>query len=312
MAESLSRSEGWWRVVRVVFGLAGVAFLAVAFSEAWDRAEVDVLPSAGRLAVAGLLVVGGLACAVRGWAALFQVPAGVLAPGFYTAQLGKYIPGGVWQAAGQVGYASRSGVAMKAATVAFPLHALTQVAAGGLFGVVYAVTGSGGLRWLGLLGIGLIALLHRGWMVRVLGLAGRLFKRDIDADVIPEGRALVRSSLWSVGTLAAGGSAFALIVPTSDISFVATAAAWAVAWTAGFLVLIVPAGVGPREAVLAATVVGSGGVAPVIAASVVHRLVIMVGEVVMIGASGLRAKASSIPRSADGEQQRVADPERDY
>jgi uncharacterized membrane protein YbhN (UPF0104 family) len=58
--------------------------------------------------------------------------------------------------------------------------------------------------------------------------------------------------------------------------------AFAVAWTTGFLAVPFPSGIGIREGVLIAATGSPSGAASVIAASIVHRLVTMVGEIVMI------------------------------
>ena len=60
----------------------------------------------------------------------------------------------------------------------------------------------------------------------------------------------------------------------------------------GFLAVPFPSGIGVREAVLIATVASPSGAGPVIVASVVHRLVTMLGELVMIAITKTRTTLS--------------------
>ena len=82
----------------------------------------------------------------------------------------------------------------------------------------------------------------------------------------------------------ASGLAFAVLLsaihtlpePTIAVS------AFGAAWTIGFLAVPFPAGVGVREAVLIALVGRTTGAGAVIAASVAHRVVTIIGEFVFI------------------------------
>src|SRR5438105_12183179 len=120
------------RALRWLFGLAGITFLVIAFRETWRRSQGLPIPKAWAFAAAELLLLFGLLCLARGWARLFSDP-GInrsLAAGFYTSQLGRYIPGAVWQFFGQVGLATQAGPSLSRASTAFGVHAAVQLAAG--------------------------------------------------------------------------------------------------------------------------------------------------------------------------------------
>jgi uncharacterized membrane protein YbhN (UPF0104 family) len=76
------------------------------------------------------------------------------------------------------------------------------------------------------------------------------------------------------------------MVLATSVHAVSSAAAsvpgFALAWTAGFLALPFPAGVGIREVVLIAVLGRAGGTAPLIGASVAHRLLSIVAELAMM------------------------------
>lgn len=285
----MSRTVPRWvaTVARVVFALAGVGFLAWAFLATWERSEGLPLAPWPRMALAVALGSLGLTFAVRAWAALLQVRVTRgLAWGFFLSQLGKYVPGGVWQAVGQVGYASRV-VSPTRATGAFAVFTFVQAAAGGTAGAfvaLFAVELAWPLRLLALAGPSLLLILRRAWMLRAVRAYAR-FRRQDDLDpteVVPSGPAIRRSTLWTALVHLALGLGFALVLPepwTPETVLLATVA-FPLAWTVGFLALPFPAGLGIREAVLIALLPAT--TAAVIAASVAYRLVLMASEVVMM------------------------------
>lgn len=275
-------------ILRVVLAAGGLIFMVIAFRETWDRSREHVLPGWGYVAGAEALVLASLAGAARSWVCLFEGQGSdrTLAQAFYTAQLGKYVPGAIWQAVGQVGLSRRGGVSLAQATTAFPVHALTQVAAGGTVGAGLAVVGFHlplAPRLLSLLGLLLVVPLRRAWMLRVLRFLTRLLKRGT-AEALPSQNAIIRSYGWGIWTLLFSGAAFALLASSVRGADSAAAAvpAFALAWTIGFLAVPFPSGIGVRERILIAVAGSPTGAASVIAASIAHRLVTMVGELAMI------------------------------
>jgi uncharacterized membrane protein YbhN (UPF0104 family) len=285
------------RALRVLFGVVGLAFLGFAFRETWDRSQQTVLPSPWHLTSAGALALGGVALASRGWAWLFEAKERhrALRSGFYTAQLGKYIPGAIWQAVGQVGLARGPGIPAARALTAFFAHAATQAAAGATVAALLSLVGTEVpllLRLLSLTGLVLLFLLRRASMVRAIRLVGRLTRRaEVHEGLVPSQRGILCSYGWALVAITASGSAFAILASSVHAAGSAMSAipAYAFAWTIGFLAIPFPAGVGIREAVLIATLGRGVEVAPVIAASLAHRLVTMLAELVMIVVERLRA-----------------------
>jgi hypothetical protein len=276
------------RVLRLLFGIVGLVFMGVVFKETWVRSQGHVLPAPWHVAGAGALILAGLAGAARGWVCLFEGQGSekTLTEAFYMAQLGKYIPGGMWQAVGQVGLSRRGGVSLVQATAAFGVQALTVVAAGGTVGATLAVVGFHlpvGVRVFALLGPALVLPLRRTWMARLLGPLVRL-SENTGIEALPSQGAILRSYGWGIWSLVWIGAAFALLARSLQITGAPAALvpAFALAWTIGFLAVPFPSGLGIREAVLISAVGSPAGAAPVIVASVVHRLVTMLDEVVMI------------------------------
>jgi glycosyltransferase 2 family protein len=276
-------------LIRPLFGMVGLVFLAITFWETWNRSHQRVLPSGLALGGAALLGVVVLAFAGRSWASLLsgRAPRVALARGFYVSQLGKYVPGAIWQAVGQIGLAQRAGVDTSLAVTAFPVHAITQATAGGTIGAGLLLFGWNvplRLRIVSLSGLLLLPLLQRSWMVRVLNALGRVTKRTWPDELVPPQRSIVRSYAWASAALLVAGLGFTLIASSvhAETSAVASVPAFAVAWTVGFLALPFPSGVGIREAVLIAVLARPGSTAPMIAASLAHRAATISAEASMI------------------------------
>lgn len=274
--------------LQAILGLAGTFFLVVAFRETSQRSGDIRLPDWPDVTLAGLLVILGLIAAGKGWTALLgRGRSRALDRGFYLSQLGKYIPGGLWQPAGQLGLAAGAGVPLGRASAALPVHVFIQIAAGGTVG-----SGAGllathlppGLRLAPLLSLLPLVLLRRSWMVRVLDLLRRWVRGIPSGDIVPQQSAIARSYAWSLGTFLGAGGGLVILAASLDAADPAALGlpAFALGWVIGFLALPVPAGIGIREAILVSLMASPTGAASVIAASVIHRLLTMGGEVLMI------------------------------
>lgn len=274
-------------VVQTTLAAVGVAFVVVAFVRTLERARGTLLPDAWQLGAALGLVLLSLLAAAPSWTTLLGAPVRKLAHTFYLGQLAKYVPGGVWQPVGQVGLAARAGIPVSRAAAAYPVHAVTQVASGATVGAglgLWATSLPWAARVAALGGLVSVAFLHRAWMAWVLSVARKVVKRIPDADVLPGQAPILRSYVLGVITVTFNGLAFGLLATSLGVAGVAVAvSAFAVAKTIGFVAIPFPAGVGVREAMLVAAL--GGPAAPVIAAAVAHRLVIIVGEATLSAAS---------------------------
>lgn len=291
------------RLLKVLFGVAGLAFLVVTFLDSWDRSQGLPIVAWPRLLLAGAAVLVALFAGLWAWGALLDVRVATVAPGFMTSQLGKYVPGGVWQAVGQVGYAASDAVSVKRASVGFVTFAVTQAVSGALLGSLVAVAPGPVPGWVRLTAAGgLLALivLRRGWLVRVVGWAARLRgAEDAPEELVPSQGAIIRATAWGMLSLLAVGIAFAATLATDlpRSAWLTVVVAFVVAWTVGFLAIPVPAGVGVREGVLILVLGPVVASSTLVAASVVLRLVAMAAEAVAIAGTRLWARATGAPVS---------------
>ncbi|HEX4493960.1 MAG TPA: methyltransferase domain-containing protein [Acidimicrobiia bacterium] len=278
------------RVARVVLAIAGLAFLVGALVDTWGRSE-KLLRSPVRLGLAFVVYLVSLMLWSRAWSALLEHQADrrALRHGFYFSQLGKYVPGGIWQAAGLVTLGRDAGAGLGDASTAFFVLAVTQVAGASTVGAIAAVAAPDlpvVFRVLVIASVLLVPLVYRGWMVAALRLVGRKISR-LDVAFVPTQRAILRSYAWAVVATAAASVSFAIIArPHHAGVFIAAIAAFATAWWIGFVAIPFPSGIGIREAVLLAALRAPLTSGVVLGAAIGQRLVSIVAEATLIGGSG--------------------------
>lgn len=282
-----------WLGLRITFAAIGLVFIGLALRDALRDPDLTVLPSATALVVAVLVVVVGLMAAVAGWARLLEVGNPLhVARGFLVAQLGKYIPGGIWQVVGQVGHAARTTtVDSRGASLAYLASVVAQVAAGLLVGL--PVVGAAAVPWWIRAGVVVAAatalyLLVDHRLLRRILLALPWVGGDEAEDArMPSRAALLYATGTGVVAMLAAGVVFSISFSApSGILDLTLVPAFALAWTIGFLALPFPAGLGVRETALVLLVPGASSTA-LITASAVLRVVYIVGELVAVALAGL-------------------------
>jgi hypothetical protein len=301
------------RIFRWLFLLVGMAFLAAILLEAADDAKGLTFPSWQRIVAALALALIALGFLYASWRTLLPDAHGPrLASAFYLSQLGKYIPGAVWQAVAQAGLTTDAGVGLTRAATYVPVHVVAQAAAGGTVGALVGVVHPD-LDWpvrvAALAAFSIVVALNR----RVTRLAVRFVAKvarrpGIDPELaLPPQTLIVRSYLLSIGTVTSLGALYATLFAgvVSGIGgreTLVVVASFALAWTAGYLVVPLPSGVGVREAVLVITLSGYATAGDIVATSVFQRLAFISAELTMIVASNIvvRAAASGTPTETSG------------
>jgi hypothetical protein len=269
-----------WRVWGLrLFGVLGLAFMVGMLVRALGSDQEVTWPGVPAVLAAGVLAVVAMTCAAEGWVRLIDDPdnASRLRVDFFRAQLGKYVPGGAWQQLGMVGLATERGITPARAAAATVGHIYLQVTAGCLLAIPFALRPTAPW-WVRLLVFGgLLAVVAAGIVATRPAPTGRLaFLAMLFGDLRKAGTVL---GLLAANS-AAQGVAFALLADVPAGEIVTVAMAFAAAWTAGFLALPFPGGIGVREAALVDLVAVASGT--VLAASIVLRAVTGVVELVVI------------------------------
>lgn len=275
------------------FYTASAIAVLVAIASTVDRASGRVLPSIVAIVFAFLSLVGAMRLLASAWASLLAGKAAArdLRRCVYASQPGKYIPGGVVNTVGQMALARQAGVALRSAVPAYVVYTAHAAFGSLAVGAVLATSVSAvGGRW-ALLATGLalvaVASAARPVLEAMVNLAQRVVPRLRTIEPLPSQVALIRGFVLQMGFAALQGTAFAVLVRSidRDVPFVAALGAYALAFGLGLLAVPVPSGLLVREAILVAVLHPVAGVATVVTAAVVHRLVAITAELTMLAAN---------------------------
>ncbi len=296
------RSRKARSLLAVKVALVAVALLLAgqAIASQWDRVRGNLgALSLGWTSLSAGLALAGLVTIALAWrevlAALGSpLPTGVAGRVFLIAQLGKYIPGSVFALAGQMELATRYDVPRRRAGTASLVTLGLNVMAGGVVALValpLLPTSSAQPYLPALLLLPLAGLLHPRPLNALLDRGLRLLRRP-GLDQPLTGRGIARALGWCLSSwVLLGLHVWALC---RDVGAQAPVAALAVtgfaaAWLVGFLVVLAPAGFGPREAVLVGVLGGSlaGGSGAALVVAAVSRLILVVADVALAGLAWL-------------------------
>lgn len=267
---------------------------------------------AGSVLGATALVLAGLLAAMQSWRVLLAglgspLPLRAAARVFFLSQLGKYIPGSVWPVVAQAEL-SRD-YTVPPARAAFT--ALAQMLVSLITGIATACVA---------LSISLPDALSRYWWLFAAGLVGavtllpavfnwlvgltvRLLRRRLRVERV-SGRTMAAAAGWClVMWLAFGAHLWLLARPLDDgtpgLPMLALGA-YALAWAVGFVIVILPAGAGAREAALVLVLGHAVGADDALALGLVSRFVMLVGDFATAGAAVLaeRSRRQRAPSQA--------------
>ena len=299
--------------------MVGAVFFAVALALlVWSvlgrREELgDALTrlDAGTVGVSLLLACAGLVAQMLSWRSLLAAtgdapPLGAAARIYYHGQLGKYVPGSVWAVVAQaeLGRAHRVTRA-RSAVVALAALAVLLVVGGAVavVGLAAASPGSLSTYWwaIAVVPLGIVGLLPPVFN-RLVALALRLLRRGDPVRV--GGPGLARSAAWALVMWVLFGAHAAVLV--ADLApgdpgraAVLGTGAFALAWVVGFLVVIAPAGTGPREAALVLALAPLLPSADALLVALVSRVLMVVADAGAAGVAALLARRDPARSPAD-------------
>jgi len=257
-----------WLVAAVVIG-----FAARELTRQWSEVApalrdirfnwLDILSS-------GVLVVATYLILIEAWRATLRVwneslPYATATRIWFVSNLGKYVPGKVWQIAAMGAMAQRSGVSAAAAIGSSLIVNLVSIIAGfaviavtaaGRVGAVVSTTSSRSTE-IAVIAIatagGFALLLAPAAVPRLVKLAARVSGRTIAIPQVPA-RAIWVALASTLTSWLLYGFAFSLfahgVSPSATGNAVSYVAVYTGSYLAGYLALFAPGGVGVREAVL--------------------------------------------------------------
>jgi glycosyltransferase 2 family protein len=269
--EPRSARRWWRRPVQVLLAGAILYFVLRQVADNWDAItahdwQVDWLLLAASILV-GILTFFALSSVwrviINGFGHRLDAPAAFRI--FYLSNLGRYIPGKVWQLFGVLYLAGRRGIPPEQAGVSFVLAQLFAIPASFLVFVAavqfepslltdrIAVLGTGA-GWIIAAAMVVVCAVIVLWPERILALANHVLRRFGRAEVsfrmdkkVALGIFLGYCVAWILY-----GLAFWLFVRSVAPGFAAIPAigAFNASYQIGYLMLFAPGGLGPRELVL--------------------------------------------------------------
>jgi glycosyltransferase 2 family protein len=228
-----------------------------------------------------------------------------------TANLGRYLPGKVWQMAGLAVLSHRAGIPASLGAAAGVLGQLFHLAGAAVVGAAVLGArggwGPGEVTVLAALGVLVILASVPGVLAPALGLAFRM--AGVDSSRIPRPDPLFgpRWILLHALVWAGYGASFWLLLAGLGLEsrVLPMAAAFSAAYLLGYLAIFAPAGIGVREGVLIALIRPSVG-AGAVGVAVLARAWMTVVELVPAGALALweifrRRPGPAIERKGEGD-----------
>ncbi len=286
------RRAGWRRLtirfLQAILTVAVTAFiLRVVGVSAAEVASLDPAlwsPSWWMVALASGLLLAGYLCSGALWGVMVRELGGPRLGTlgscriFLLSNLGRYVPGKVWQIAGLAYLAGRSGVRPSVATAAALLGQGTALAGATLVGAVAlvdapAASGAAGrvALWLALCGVVLLSLPPVFW--RVMTFAFRRSSAPLPTRLRSDATFGARWTLLYAVNWALYAGAFWTLVRGFHLqgALLEVAPAFAAAYVLGYLAVFAPAGIGVREGFLVAFLQPVLGV-PALGIAIIARL----------------------------------------
>lgn len=302
MSRVLELARSW--TVKVGFLLLALALAVWAVVSRWNEVsaaltEIDLVLLAAALGLGLLYVV----LTMFSWRAVLAdhgtpLPLLPAARVFFVSQLGKYVPGGVWNivAAAEMGADHR--IPRRRSVSAMLVTVLISIVSGMILAVATVPFAPdeladrfGWVLWTLPL---FVVLLLPPVLGRLVDLALRLTKGDpLESPLRWRGiGAAVAWALlaWGIAGLQVWVLAVGVGMEPSGRTVALCIGGYAFAWVIGFLVVIVPAGAGVRETVLALMLAGSLSTGGVLAVVLLSRVVLTLADLLLGGLGLLLAR----------------------
>ena len=288
---------------QIVFAATVIGLATWMLARQWDSASADLAalrPDWLGVAAASALVGGAYVVLIQTWRATLAAMQARLgfadaARIWFVSNLGRYIPGKVWQIAAMSVLAQQRGISPVAATGASLVVNLVNLVSGlaltAVAGAELLLAAAGGVAsrvaLFATLLVAVLALLP--WATpRLVRFAGRLLGRELTLPAVPHGVIWLSAAATGLAWLLYG-LAFSLLArslfPEVELTAGAVSgfiAAFTGSYLAGYLALFAPGGVGVRESTLLIALMAAGPLSAPQAAvlAVASRLWLTVLEIV--------------------------------
>jgi uncharacterized membrane protein YbhN (UPF0104 family) len=260
------------RIVAQLLLAAGLVFLLLRLRSIWDDSGIQ-LSRLGWGWLVGALVPG--ACAVVAsafiWLEILRhlgvEPRPRWAGIFLQAQLGKYVPGSLWQYAGRTALARAHGLPLRLVGKSLPIELIASIGAAAAFSMLL-------IGWWGMVGVVVLLL--------AVVLAGSRLRDDRVVLRTASRMTVLYAGTWPLIGVSFWMTARAFVhVPIGDLA--TYTGAFAAAWIVGLFAIYAPGGLGVREAVLVVLLRGKIGSADAVLIAAASRAVFTVVDLSTAG-----------------------------
>ncbi len=218
-------------------------------------------------------------------------------------QLGKYIPGSLWPVLTQMELGAQAKVPRPRSATTSALAMLMSLVVGLVIAVVtipFAAVRSGDYLWVFVLLPFCLAFFHPKVLNALLGWLFKLTKRAPLEKPIG-GRTIAVAGAWQVTAWLFQGLQIWILAekfgtPMGHLVLIALSA-WAFAWCVGFVIILAPAGAGPRDLLLIAALKPVIGLGPATAVMLVSRGITIISDVLVAGVAAFRRPRVTAPES---------------
>ena len=279
--------------LRVLVAIALIAAVGVALADRWGQVQPELVRANPLALVASLIaVVAGLHLAMASWRILLEglgspLTGGVARRIFFVGQLGKYLPGSVWPVLVQMEMGRAHGVPSSRMVVSFFVSLGLSVLTGTILGAPVLLLAGDDLVWLqwpavAVAAVGTVVLLWPRVLNHLLIAGLRLLRRP-PLERPFTGSTVARATLLMVATWGCFGLGLWLLAvdlgADAQTALPVSVSGYALAFTAGLLFVLAPAGVGVRDALLVVTLAPVLGGASATAVALLSRLVATVADI---------------------------------
>jgi len=290
----------------VTIGIAGVAFVAKTLVSKWDEVS-NAFSQVDAINLVLSLLLGLAAMTSIGWIWVTMIIArshnvrhrNAMA-WYFTGQLGKYVPGGIWPIVGRAELAVRNGIPRRDAYASTGLSLVTTYAAAVVAIAIGAVSTSGHRLIAVLIAFGLvtayIAFAQPSLRSVIIRIASRV---SSSASSLTDPKRVVRLTVlhvpaWILMSLSTSvtATAFGAHIGIADMLFITTTS-----WLAGFVVVGVPGGIGVREAVFTSLAGGIIGTPMAVSLALMSRVVFIAVDLTGALVSSVISRLNSSAKS---------------
>jgi uncharacterized membrane protein YbhN (UPF0104 family) len=290
----------------VAIGIAGVAFVAKTLVSKWDEVS-NAFSQVNAINLVLSLLLGLAAMTSIGWIWVTMIVARShnvrhrnAMSWYFTGQLGKYVPGGIWPIVGRAELAVRNGIPRLDAYASTGLSLVTTYAAAVVtIGIGAAATTDHRLIAV-FIGVGLVlayaAFSQPSLRAVIIRVATRV---SSSASSLTDPKRLARLTIlhvpaWILMSLSTSvtATAFGAKISIADMLFITSTS-----WLAGFVVVGVPGGIGVREAVFTSLAGGIIGTPMAVSLALMSRVVFIAVDLSGALISNLISRLNSSAKS---------------